>query len=175
MSGLSGWKNRPWWNRGLPIPGPSGAGTWAHRTHPRAPRTAQARLPPDHYSSACSRRNRVQLGRIGPYPGCRNLSISADCYNCKIENEVDAASIDPLLLAEYYCRNDLPKSSSATHQDVADWVVRDSASNLSSLCPPPKMSLPEPAGPYRRLHVLARHQPLRFAAVLGQLHQHAEA
>jgi hypothetical protein len=78
----------------------------------------------------------VQLGRIGPYPGCRNLSISADCYNCKIENGVDAASIDPLLLAEYYCRNDLPKSSSATHQDVADWVVRDSASNLSSLCPP---------------------------------------
>ncbi|MDH1661242.1 hypothetical protein N5E02_07470 [Stenotrophomonas sp. GD03777] len=64
------------------------------------------------------------------------MSISADCYNCKIENEVDAASIDPLLLAEYCCRNDLPKSSSSTRQNVADWVVRDSASNLSSLCPP---------------------------------------
>ena len=65
-----------------------------------------------------------------------NLSISADYYNWKIENEVDTASTDQLLLAEYYCRNGLPNGSSATCQNVADWVVRDSAGNLSSLYTP---------------------------------------
>ncbi|MBD3825737.1 MULTISPECIES: TonB-dependent receptor [Stenotrophomonas] len=64
------------------------------------------------------------------------LSISADYYNWKIENEVDTASTDQLLLAEYYCRNSLPNAASASCQNVADWVVRDAAGNLSSLYTP---------------------------------------
>ncbi|KAF1015909.1 MAG: Vitamin B12 transporter BtuB [Stenotrophomonas maltophilia] len=64
------------------------------------------------------------------------LSISADYYNWKIKNEVDTASTDQLLLAEYYCRNGLPNGSSATCQNAADWIVRDNAGNLKELYTP---------------------------------------
>ena len=105
-------------------------------------------------------------------PGEQPLSVD---YNWKIKNEVKTLSTDQLLLAEYQCRNGLPNNTSASCQNVTDWVSRDAGGNLARVYTP-KLNVASqnleavtvgavPAGP----------GPLRFADVLGQLHQHAEA
>ncbi len=97
-----------------------------------------------------------------------NLSISADYYNWKIENEVDTASTDQLLLAEYYCRNGLPNGSSASCQNVADWVVRDAAGNLSSLYTPKmnvaRQNLQAVTVGFKYLQDIGRFGSLQFSA-----------
>ncbi|WP_312239344.1 TonB-dependent receptor [Stenotrophomonas sp.] len=64
------------------------------------------------------------------------LSLSVDYYNWKIKNEVNTLSSDQLLLAEYYCRNGLTNNTSASCQNVADWVTRDAAGNLEQIYTP---------------------------------------
>ncbi|GAB3054922.1 TonB-dependent receptor domain-containing protein [Stenotrophomonas tumulicola] len=65
-----------------------------------------------------------------------NLSFSVDYYNWKIKNEVNTLSSDQLLLAEYYCRNGLSNNTSASCDNVADWVTRDGAGVLDEIYTP---------------------------------------
>ncbi len=65
-----------------------------------------------------------------------NLSVSVDYYNWKIKNEVNTLSSDQLLLAEYYCRNGLTNNTSASCQNVDDWITRDAAGNLEQIYTP---------------------------------------
>jgi len=65
-----------------------------------------------------------------------NLSVSVDYYNWKIKNEVNVLSSDQLLLAEYYCRNGLTNNTSASCQNVDDWITRDAAGNLEQIYTP---------------------------------------
>ncbi|WP_134736653.1 TonB-dependent receptor, partial [Proteus mirabilis] len=69
-----------------------------------------------------------------------NLSISADYYNWKIKNEVNTLSSDQLLLAEYYCRNGQTNNTSASCQNVNDWITRDGAGKLEQIYTP-KMNI----------------------------------
>ncbi len=65
-----------------------------------------------------------------------NFSLSADYYNWKIKNEVKTLSTDQLLLAEYQCHNGLPNNTSASCQNVTDWVSRDAGGNLTRVYTP---------------------------------------
>ncbi|MET0130454.1 MAG: TonB-dependent receptor, partial [Stenotrophomonas chelatiphaga] len=65
-----------------------------------------------------------------------NLSFSVDYYNWKIKNEVDTLSSDQLLLAEYYCRNDLVNNTSASCDNVNEWITRDASGVLDEIYTP---------------------------------------
>ncbi len=65
-----------------------------------------------------------------------NLSLSVDYYNWKIKNEVDTLSSDQLLLAEYYCRNGQSNNTSASCQNVSDWITRDASGVLDEIYTP---------------------------------------
>jgi len=65
-----------------------------------------------------------------------NLSFSVDYYNWKIKNEVDTLSSDQLLLAEYYCRNNLANNTSASCGNVEEWITRDAAGVLDEIYTP---------------------------------------
>jgi iron complex outermembrane recepter protein len=67
-------------------------------------------------------------------PGEQLLAV--DYYNWKIKNEVKTLSTDQLLLAEYQCRNGLPNNTSASCQNVTDWVSRDAGGNLTRVYTP---------------------------------------
>ncbi|WP_423179070.1 MULTISPECIES: TonB-dependent receptor domain-containing protein [unclassified Stenotrophomonas] len=69
-----------------------------------------------------------------------NLSVSVDYYNWKIKNEVNTLSSDQLLLAEYYCRNGQTNNTSASCQNVNDWITRDGAGKLEQIYTP-KMNI----------------------------------
>ncbi len=63
-----------------------------------------------------------------------------DYYNWKIKNEVNTLSSDQLLLAEYYCRNGQTNNTSASCQNVNDWITRDGAGKLEQIYTP-KMNI----------------------------------
>ncbi|NYF34364.1 TonB-dependent receptor [Stenotrophomonas sp. JAI102] len=65
-----------------------------------------------------------------------NLSFSVDYYNWKIKNEVDTLSSDQLLLAEYYCRNGQVNNTSASCDNVNDWITRDASGVLDDIYTP---------------------------------------
>ncbi|REN18768.1 TonB-dependent receptor, partial [Mycobacterium tuberculosis] len=65
-----------------------------------------------------------------------NLSFSVDYYNWKIKNEVDTLSSDQLLLAEYYCRNGLVNNTSASCDNVNEWITRDASGVLDEIYTP---------------------------------------
>ncbi|WP_312785554.1 TonB-dependent receptor domain-containing protein [Stenotrophomonas indicatrix] len=69
-----------------------------------------------------------------------NLSVSVDYYNWKIKNEVNTLSSDQLLLAEYYCRNGQTNNTSASCQNVSDWITRDGTGKLEQIYTP-KMNI----------------------------------
>ncbi|WP_204128711.1 hypothetical protein, partial [Pseudomonas ogarae] len=55
-------------------------------------------------------------------------------------NEVNTLSSDQLLLAEYYCRNGQTNNTSASCQNVSDWLTRDGAGKLDQIYTP-KMNI----------------------------------
>ncbi|HFF3761035.1 MULTISPECIES: TonB-dependent receptor domain-containing protein [Stenotrophomonas] len=65
-----------------------------------------------------------------------NFSLSVDYYNWKIKNEVKTLSSDQLLLAEYACATGSANNTSASCQDVANWITRDNAGAITRVYTP---------------------------------------
>jgi outer membrane receptor protein involved in Fe transport len=96
-----------------------------------------------------------------------NLSFSVDYYNWKIENEVNTLSSDQLLLAEYYCRGGQANNTSASCQNVADWITRDASGVLDEIYTPKlnvaKQNLQALTASFKYVQDLGRFGSLQFA------------
>jgi len=97
-----------------------------------------------------------------------NLSVSVDYYNWKIENEVDTLSSDQLLRAEYYCRNGLDNITSASCQNVTDWVTRDASGALEQIHTPKlnvaRQNLQAVTASFKYIQDIGRFGALQFAS-----------
>jgi outer membrane receptor protein involved in Fe transport len=96
-----------------------------------------------------------------------NLSFSVDYYNWKIENEVNTLSSDQLLLAEYYCRGGQANNTSASCQNVADWITRDASGVLDEIYTPKlnvaRQNLQALTASFKYVQDLGRFGSLQFA------------
>jgi iron complex outermembrane receptor protein len=97
-----------------------------------------------------------------------NLSISVDYYNWKIDNEVDTLSSDQLLRAEYYCRNGQGNPTSASCENVADWITRDAAGNIEQIFTPKlnvaRQNLQALTASFKYVQDIGRFGSLQFAS-----------
>ncbi|PSD17047.1 TonB-dependent receptor [Stenotrophomonas maltophilia] len=97
-----------------------------------------------------------------------NLSLSVDYYNWKIKNEVDTLSSDQLLLAEYYCRNGQSNNTSASCQNVDDWITRDASGVLDEIYTPKmnvaRQNLEALTASFKYVQDIGRFGSLQFSA-----------